>query len=139
LSSEEVRELPQSVTSLGAAAGGAWEFRCDPWDWLTETKRVGLARILSDLRCQVEARMAVVGADLLSRGAELAPRRAEMQHFEWLARWQVGGELKNRIARDVGEGRATVQKGIRRAAELLVGPRYHQWLRASARPGRPKD
>lgn len=60
-------------------------------------------------------------------------RKRELEHFEWLARYQVGGESYTKISHSCQAELHTVQEAIRRTADLISLP-----LRKQSKSGRPK-
>jgi hypothetical protein len=66
------------------------------------------------------------------------PGRYERKHFDWLVLYQVAQQGASAIGKDAEEkeSRQTVEMGIKRAAEILVGPDYRRWLRRIRPPGK---
>jgi len=64
-----------------------------------------------------------VEADALAAGLKRAPRKTSVDHFVWLARYQVKGESFASIARNSSHkfqgGRQTVRKAVTTLARLL--------------------
>jgi len=64
-----------------------------------------------------------IEAAAVAAGLKRAPRRREVEHFDWLARYQVKGESFASIARiasyKLGGGRQTVGKAVTELAEYL--------------------
>lgn len=60
----------------------------------------------------------------------------KQSHFEWLARFQVMEESWANIKDGIYRTKGAVKMGALKAAELIIGPEYGDWVR-KGKPGRP--
>ncbi len=73
------------------------------------------------------------------------PTKFAPHHFDWLVRYQVLGEsfrdigaVSNDDQNGAGQPHLTAMKGVKTAAEAVIGPAYQKWLRPPSKGGRPK-
>lgn len=95
-----------------------------------EDARVAFERMMDE---HVEGMLHV--AEAYTKAGAFTPTiyKRESEHFEWLARYQVGGESYSKIADSCGSERLTVRDAIGRTADLIGLP-----LRARTKGGRPR-
>ena len=104
-----------------------------PWD-PTFTSRTTAVKALHDAFDQKLAQyLNSVEDAAMAMGMQSTPEKRTDDHFAWLARYQIGGESFDRLAKDVFRDRRTVAAGIKAAARLIGLP-----LRSPGRPGRPR-
>jgi hypothetical protein len=64
-----------------------------------------------------------VEADALAAGLKRSPKKREIEHFDWLARYQIKGESFASVAQNASYrfkgGRQTVRKAVAELAEYL--------------------
>ena len=119
--------------------GPDFHFVSPGWNPVHEKRGQARARILSELQTQLDERLDQVEKTHQKRGKEKVPWKVAVEHFDWLALYQVKGLSYQRIARDFRPKRCpqTVTHGVREAAKLVIGPRWKYWLRPGL-PGRPR-
>jgi hypothetical protein len=98
------------------------------WDPTHETQRAFKDRVNGLLGQYLEE----VAALASERGLVLAPVKRELEHFEWLARFQVGGESFLQIGAS-GVSISAVEQAVRRTAKTIGLA-----LRPLPRSGRPR-
>lgn len=107
----------------------------DWWDPTLERRSDAFERIQNAFRGELEAhfrKLERLYESASEAGYDVARKKRELEHFDWLARYQVGGQSRGAIARSVPRDRKAVANGIDDVAELIgLVPR-------SSRPGRPK-
>jgi hypothetical protein len=72
---------------------------------------------------------------LKAQGYEEASLKTSVEHFDWLVRYQCGGESMGRISESAGRTLSSVREGIRAAAKSIQ--LTQKQIRAPARGGRP--
>jgi hypothetical protein len=112
----EVLELPQVL-----------------FDPLTEERAHALDRILNELRRAVRNELdRIIQNALAENNSSPISKSTGLEHFRWLARYQVKGERISQIARETRE-RKSVRDAINKLAELIG-----LTLRDPDPPGRPR-
>jgi hypothetical protein len=115
-------------------------FRCqlvlDGWNALTETKTEARARLLAELEKRIKEYLDGVEEDARRQYGLRAPHQLSAEHLDWLVEYQVSGCSFRSLAAHYSMDRHNVAKAIKGIAELVIGPRWREWLRPSER-GRP--
>jgi hypothetical protein len=120
--------------------GCTYVFHCKAWDPESDEPRAAaLQRILDDVRDQAMKTMEAQIQDHLSRGRKKASCWVDLQMFDRLVLYQVGGWCCKGISKkdEGGCGEKGVRKSIEKAARLVIGDGWHTWLRRNP-VGRPK-
>src|SRR5262249_17328518 len=69
--------------------GPDFNFRSPGWSAVHEKRGQARARILSELQTQLDERLDQVENELEKDGKERVPRKVAVEHFDWLALYQV--------------------------------------------------
>jgi hypothetical protein len=98
--------------------------------------------MLKELKVQLETTLdgATRVHDILRRsGAVQLPTVIALEHFDRLVKYQIREMPFGQIAREDenGTGQQGIADGVKRAAELVIGPDFKDWLRPG-KPGRPR-
>jgi hypothetical protein len=99
------------------------------WDCTAETEVEAEQHLRADCNAAVRRMLDKERRLAQALGGLPVPRRYESKHFDWLVLYQVARQGASAIGKKAGEIRQTVEKGIERAAEILVGPDSRRWLR----------
>lgn len=115
-----------------------YHFVSPRWSPRQEQRSEARRRILADLEKQLDE--ALEADEVLAKraGWEPTPVRHQIEHYDWLVRYQVQGWDYMRIAKEHGTSRQVVTDGVKNAAEMLVGNLAAEWLRTPRR-GRPSS
>jgi hypothetical protein len=125
-----------------------WEYESKVLAWLIhrESRADAKRRILKEFERELDQKMNE-HQHIAELTSHYRPGRIiNEKHFDWLALFQAGGKTKYEIAKIVAEqdGKTrsktpekTVSKGIKTAAEHVIGPQWASWLKRVP-PGRPK-
>ncbi len=103
-----------------------------PWDPTDTSRTIAAQAIRSAFEQKLAHYLDSVEEAAQASGMRSTPEKRSDDHFAWLARYQIGGESFERLAKDVFRDRRTVAAGIKDAARLIDLP-----LRSPGRPGRP--
>lgn len=114
----------------GANAAIPW-FGTEGWDPRFERRKDAADRILKAAKEYLRA----VETAVKVRGWKKAPVKRFLQHFEWLAQFQVGGKPVPNIG--TADERTTIAQGIEAAGKLVAGKEWRHWRREVPK-GRPK-
>jgi hypothetical protein len=114
-------------------------FAAPEWDVCRETKAEASDRILAALKGQVTRYLEEREQRARQEGMAQRPRTWTPHHFEWLVRFQVQGWSHNQIATAHDCTRQTIPPALNQVANLMVGPKWKQWLRPPGKPGRPRS
>jgi hypothetical protein len=106
-----------------------FQVACRRWDCRAETKVEAEQRLRAAYDAAVGRMLDEEKQQAQHFGGLPVPRRYERKHFDWLVLYQVAQQGASAIGRAEKESRQTVEKGIERAAEILVGHAYKRWLR----------
>jgi len=114
-------------------------FHYTDWHPLRETRAQTKKRILEEVCHQLDKKLDQAETLFCDMGFEKAQRVTALEHFDWLAKYQVQELPFAKIARHSGLVREqkTVAHGVKSAAELVIGPGWQHWLRPG-KPGRPR-
>jgi hypothetical protein len=123
-----------------------FRFECAAWDPLS-TRRADYVRLTKQmfddkLREELDHVESVLRA---FRNRDAPAQRDNDHHYRWLAQYQCGGLSHTKIAEDhqrrTGDEvvRYGVSLGVKRAAQLLIGPYWESWLRPHGRSGAPRS
>ena len=117
-----------------------YESRPRKWFPADETRTEVIARLVKDFRELVgemlDAKEKWVRENLRNAPTGLGGK-LDKKHLEWLIAFQVMEKSYYGIGEKDKDAVAKVTRGIETAAQLLVGPRFRDWLRA-VKPGRPR-
>jgi hypothetical protein len=102
------------------------------WNPQRESRATASARILGEMRRSILRELDRIEAETRTCAVAVPVRRAGVEHFVWLARYQLRRESISEIARSVCRSRQSVSDAIDSAARLIGLP-----LRAPDPPGRP--
>jgi hypothetical protein len=128
----------------------AFEFKTIGWDIFGGESRANAKEaIMGALEAQVEQKLNEVAHIVATEPhLETMPEIHEPEHFHWLVLYQLfEGTTFADVTRKVKKlpqgatdklrsAKVTITKGIKNAAERLIGPRVDDWLRPGL-PGRP--
>jgi hypothetical protein len=116
-----------------------FDFRTAEWRPTQATRAQYIDRVLGEVRSELEKELDRYERICRRLGFEKATKATAEAHFEWLALYQVKEERFAEIARTSSDSPTTqtVHDGAKAAAELVIGPGWQRWLRATRR-GRPR-
>jgi len=98
-----------------------------------ETASEAYDRVTAEVDRRLRAELRKAEAEAQECGLSLAKvKRSGLDHFYWLAHYQVGGESYAAVAKRACRGRQTVKDGVREMASAIGLP-----LRPPDPPGRP--
>jgi hypothetical protein len=108
------------------------------WNPLTESRQAARQRLLQEAACRIDAELGEARARLERIGAVRIPAKVQLDHFDWLAWFQLTDTTYADLTEGIGQQhRQTVERGVKKAAKFLVGPWWGHWLRPAPR-GRPR-
>jgi hypothetical protein len=108
------------------------------WDIFAESRGAAHKRIMTALEEQVLRHLVEKERMAKKHGLRKTPSEMKPFHFEWLVQYQVLRQSHGRIAKGCKPRtvRSTISRGVRRAAQLLVGTAsWERWLRPADKPG----
>ncbi len=114
-------------SAVAIAATRSWGFSPEAERWAKRSRlRCGVSPFWTALFAEEEARQLVADPtracpdiELLSQFGPASPRKDD-EHFEWLARYQVGRESFHAIARTAGREAESVREAVHKLAALLT-------------------
>lgn len=121
-----------------------FEFEATRWHPLYETRKEAKDRLMRAFEAVLDLYLAKQVEDLKSSPAfQKNSPKLNLEHFDWLATYQVEGLSLSKIAQkflpvDREGGRKTIAAGVEAAGQLLAGTAWDIWRRPAMRGGRPK-
>jgi hypothetical protein len=117
-------------------------FECRDWNPCAETLAAARKRMKQEVSLQIEKKVEATRklfdyvTPLIN---DVAPKAMAVEHFDWLVKYQLQGIPYGRIGKQgaTKRGQQTIADGVKHAAELVIGPKFSEWLRPG-RPGRPR-
>lgn len=89
------------------------------WEPTREPRGAARARIIATLTALLDADLDVVESAYRNQGYQSAPEKRSLEHFEWLARYQLKRETMEEIARGAGVAEQSVSEAINSVKDLL--------------------
>jgi hypothetical protein len=125
-----IRPSPEQTADGQFPRPAEFDVGLQRWDSTAETEAEAEQRLRATCNAAIRTMLDKQRQEAQRLGGRPVPRRYDRKHFDWLVLYQVarqGGA--SAIGRAAGESRQTVEMGIKRAAEILVGRNYRKWLR----------
>lgn len=108
------------------------------WKLLTETRVEAEKRMLKEAHDKIKEYLQLREQKAREKDMDQRPKTWEIDHFEWLVRYQVQGWSHNKIGKEYHRSRPAVENGVSVAAKLVIGPYAKRWLRPPGKAGRPR-
>jgi hypothetical protein len=118
--------------------GPTTSFTVKDWEYFKETRAAAEARILTSLKEEVRHYLNVKEQLAKEEGLEQKGTSWSPEHFDWLVQYQILRWSQAEVAKTYHRTRQTIQSAIHHVSQLLIGPKWRQWLRPPGRSGRPR-
>jgi hypothetical protein len=89
------------------------------WRLWRETRADAEKRILNRISIELKVQLDAISESASERALAKTPEKRSMEHFEWLARWQVGGESYRQIAITTNNSPLSVTTAIKELGSLI--------------------